>query len=98
MTRHPQRREMWDVKGSGAEHKSEERDAETQNTSDEGQTGSAASSPLMRQGCHQETVVDEMVFGLPSFLNLVIMSSKRQQLSHFTWWTEVIVIHMNPEI
>lgn len=43
--------------------------------------------------------MDEMVFVLPSFLNLVILSlARRQQLSHFTWWTEVIVIHMNPEI
>lgn len=76
MTRHPQTREMWDLKG--AEHKSEGRDAETQDTSDEGQIapGSAASSPLRHQCGHQETVVGEMVFVLPSFLNLVILSSR----------------------
>lgn len=76
MTRHPQTGEVWDVKGSGAEHRSEERDAETQNTSDGGQT-TTASSPLMRQCCHQETVVDEMVFVRPSFLNLVILALAR---------------------
>lgn len=46
-------------------HKSEERDAETQNTGDGGQT-TTASSPLMRQCCHHETVVDEMESVLPS--------------------------------
>lgn len=87
-------RATWDVKGSGAEHKSEKRDAETQNICDEGQTatGSAASSLVMRQCCHHERVVDEMAFVLPRFLNLALFfTSKRQHLSHLTWWTEVIV-------
>lgn len=62
MTPHPQTREMWDVKGSGAEHKSEERDAETQNTSDEGQTTTGTASVVTRRRLWMKWCLFSLVF------------------------------------